>query len=45
MKKYEPGAIRNVGIFSHGGEGQTSIVDAILFLAGENTGLVSVYDG
>ncbi|MCK9228253.1 MAG: elongation factor G [Syntrophorhabdaceae bacterium] len=45
MKKYEPGAIRNVGIFSHGGEGKTSIVDAMLFLAGENTRLGSVDDG
>ncbi|MBA4390002.1 MAG: elongation factor G [Syntrophus sp. (in: bacteria)] len=45
MKKYEPDAIRNVGIFSHGGEGKTSIVEAMLFLAGENTRLGSVNDG
>ncbi|MBP1750487.1 MAG: translation elongation factor [Deltaproteobacteria bacterium] len=45
MKKYEPDAIRNVGIFSHGGEGKTSIVDAMLFLAGENTRLGSVDEG
>ena len=45
MKKYEPDAIRNVGIFSHGGEGKTSIVEAMLFLAGENTRLGSVDDG
>lgn len=45
MKKYEPDAIRNVGIFSHGGEGKTSIVEAMLFLAGENTRLGKVDDG
>ncbi len=45
MKKYEPEAIRNVGIFSHGGEGKTSIVEAMLFLAGENTRLGSVDEG
>ena len=45
MKKYEPDAIRNMGIFSHGGEGKTSIVEAMLFLAGENTRLGNVNDG
>lgn len=45
MKKYEPDAIRNIGIFSHGGEGKTSIVDAMLFLAGENNRLGSVDEG
>lgn len=45
MKKYEPDAIRNVGIFSHGGEGKTSIVEAMLFLTGENTRLGSVDEG
>ncbi len=45
MKKYEPDFIRNVGIFSHGGEGKTSIVEAMLFLSGENTRLGRVDDG
>lgn len=45
MKKYEPEAVRNVGIFSHGGDGKTSIVEAMLFLAGENTRLGKVDDG
>ena len=45
MKKYEPDAIRNLGIFAHGGEGKTSIVDALLFLAGENTRLGRVDEG
>ncbi len=45
MKKYEPVTIRNAGIFSHGGEGKTSIVEAMLFLSGENTRLGRVDDG
>ena len=45
MKKYEPDTIRNAGIFSHGGEGKTSIVEAMLFLSGENTRLGRVDDG
>ena len=45
MKKYEPSTIRNAGIFSHGGEGKTSIVEAMLFLSGENTRLGKVDDG
>jgi len=45
MKKYEPDLIRNVGMFSHGGEGKTSIVEAMLFLSGENNRLGRVDDG
>ncbi len=45
MKKYETETIRNVGLFSHGGEGKTSIVETMLFLAGENTRLGRVDDG
>jgi elongation factor G len=45
MKKYDPDSIRNVGIFSHGGEGKTTIVEGMLFLAGENTRLGRVDDG
>jgi len=45
MKKYEPNIIRNVGMFSHGGEGKTSIVEAMLFLAGENNRIGRVDDG
>ena len=45
MKKYETETIRNVGMFSHGGEGKTSIVETVLFLAGENTRLGRVDDG
>jgi len=45
MKKYETETIRNVGLFSHGGEGKTTIVETMLFLAGENTRLGRVDDG
>jgi elongation factor G len=45
MKKYETESIRNIGLFSHGGEGKTSLVDAMLFLAGENSRLGRVDEG
>jgi elongation factor G len=45
MKKYDPDSIRNVGIFSHGGEGKTTIVEGMLFLAGENSRLGRVDEG
>jgi elongation factor G len=45
MKRFEPSYIRNVGTFGHGGEGKTSLVDAILFDTGENSRLGRVDDG
>ena len=45
MKRFEPSHIRNVGTFGHGGEGKTSLVEAILFTTGENTRLGRVDDG
>ena len=45
MKRFEPSHIRNIGTFSHGGEGKTSLVEAILFDTGENTRLGCVDDG
>jgi elongation factor G len=45
MKKYETESIRNLGMFSHGGEGKTSLAEAMLFLAGENTRLGKVDEG
>lgn len=45
MKKYEPDSVRNVGLFAHGGDGKTSIAEAILFVSGENNRLGSVNDG
>jgi elongation factor G len=45
MKRFELSHIRNVGTFGHGGEGKTSLVEAILFDTGENTRLGRVDDG
>lgn len=45
MKRVEPITIRNIGTFGHGGEGKTSLVEAILFDTGENTRLGRVDDG
>ncbi len=45
MKRIEPTYIRNIGTFGHGGEGKTSLAEAILFNTGENTRLGRVDDG
>ncbi len=45
MKRVEPSHIRNIGTFGHGGEGKTSLVEAILFDTGENSRLGRVDDG
>src|SRR3989304_7376194 len=45
MKRAEPITIRNIGTFGHGGEGKTSLIEAILFDTGENTRLGRVGDG
>ena len=45
MKQIEPSHIRNVGTFGHGGEGKTSLAEAMLFDTGENTRLGRVDDG
>jgi len=45
MKQIEPSHIRNIGTFGHGGEGKTSLAEAILFDTGENTRLGRVDDG
>jgi elongation factor G len=45
MKRFEPSHIRNIGTFGHGGEGKTSLVEAILFDTGENSRLGRVDDG
>ncbi|NWF92874.1 MAG: elongation factor G [Syntrophaceae bacterium] len=45
MKRFEASQIRNIGTFGHGGEGKTSLSEAILFDTGENSRLGRVDDG
>ncbi len=45
MKRFEPSHIRNIGTFGHGGEGKTSLCEAILFDTGETNRLGRVDDG
>ncbi len=45
MKRFETSHIRNIGTFGHGGEGKTSLVEAILFDTGENNRLGRVDEG
>ena len=45
MKVYAPEAIRNVGLFSHMGNGKTSLAEAFLFRAGAINRLGRVDDG
>jgi elongation factor G len=45
MKRFELSHIRNIGTFGHGGEGKTSLAEAILFDTGENSRLGRVDDG
>ena len=45
MKAYRTEQLRNVGLFSHGGAGKTSIAEAMLFCAGAIGRLGRVEDG
>jgi elongation factor G len=45
MKSYSPDAIRNVGLFGHGGAGKTSLAEALLFQSGAISRLGRVDDG
>src|SRR5947208_17188084 len=45
MKSYAPTAIRNVGLFGHGGAGKTSLAEALLFRSGAINRLGRVDEG
>lgn len=45
LKQYPAGAIRNVGLFGHGGAGKTSLAEALLFDAAAISRLGRVEDG
>lgn len=45
MKTYEPGQIRNVGLYGHQGTGKTTVAEALAFLGKATTRLCSVVEG
>ncbi len=45
LKQYPADRIRNVGLFSHGGAGKTSLAEALLFDSGATTRLGRVEEG
>jgi elongation factor G len=45
MRKFEVSRIRNIGIIGHGGEGKTSLVEAMLFSSGAISRLGRVEEG
>lgn len=45
MKLYSTDKIRNIGLFSHGGAGKTSLAEAMLFHTGANSRIGKVDDG
>lgn len=45
MNSYSAERIRNVGLFSHGGDGKTTLAEGMLFVAGNTKRLGKVLDG
>jgi elongation factor G len=45
MKQYPADRIKNVGLFSHGGAGKTSLTEAFLFVSGATSRLGNAQDG
>ncbi|MBP7382571.1 GTP-binding protein, partial [Myxococcota bacterium] len=45
MKTFEPGSIRNIGLYGHQGSGKTTLAEAMVFLGKTSSRLCSVQDG
>src|SRR2546428_12997696 len=45
MKSYTPAAIRNIGLFGHGGAGKTSLAEALLLRSGAINRLGRIDEG
>lgn len=45
MKTFEPGSIRNIGLYGHQGSGKTTLAEAMVFLGKTSSRLCSVQEG